>query len=60
MKMLVTRAQLPYELKWAWQDLVKVATGKGTQSDREFARLVERIRHSAAFHYYEPKQLVAG
>lgn len=43
-----------------WRDLVSVATGSGDESDTQFARVVEQIRHNIAFHYYQPKRLVAG
>jgi hypothetical protein len=43
-----------------WRDLVAVATGSGDESDRRFAKVVEQVRHNVAFHYYQPRRLVAG
>jgi len=43
-----------------WDDLVKIATGKGTPRDKAFAKVLVEIRNNASYHYYQPKALVAG
>lgn len=43
-----------------WSDLVKIATDKEDTSKKTFANKVVRIRNNIAFHYYRPKDLLAG
>jgi len=50
----------PPSVRRDWSDLVSVATGSGDDSDTRFARTIEQIRHNIAFHYHQPKRLVAG
>ncbi len=43
-----------------WRELVDVATDKGGGRDRALTSMLRRIRHTAAYHYYQPKALVKG
>lgn len=43
-----------------WNDLVKIALGKGGSLDTDFARVLMLTRNNAVYHYNQPKPLVAG
>lgn len=50
----------PPSIQHQWDDLVAVATGKGTPRDKAFAQILVETRNNAAYHYYQPKVLLAG
>ena len=43
-----------------WDELVKIAVGKGARSDTDFTRVLMLTRNNAVYHYNQPKPLVAG
>ena len=43
-----------------WKALRKCALGEKGGSKTWFAKSLEKIRHNLSFHYYQPKQLMAG
>jgi hypothetical protein len=50
----------PVKIQREWEGLVRVATGTGSARDATFSKILERIRHNAVYHYYQPKMLVSG
>ena len=50
----------PRKTKSDWTDLVSISLKKGQPSERAFARRLVQIRNNVAFHYHQPKRLVAG
>ena len=43
-----------------WQELVDVAIGGKEAPARGFLVWLERVRHDAVYHYYQPKELLQG
>jgi hypothetical protein len=52
--------RIPPGARVHWEDLVRVALDKGGVSDKKFKTILVKIRANLSFHYYQPKQLVAG
>jgi|SRR5450759_432398 len=50
----------PPSTRHHWDDLVKIATEKGTPRDTAFAEVLVQTRNSVSYHYYQPKMLIAG
>ena len=43
-----------------WRDLIRIATRSPIEAERTFTNVLKTIRNNSAFHYYDPRKLVAG
>ncbi len=55
---ILTKA--PLSTRHHWDDLVKIATDKGTPRDTAFAEVLVQTRNNVSYHYYQPKVLITG
>ena len=58
MRRIVKKA--PPSTRRRWDEIVRIATGKGGLGDDIFANILVKVRNNASYHYYQPKALVAG
>jgi hypothetical protein len=50
----------PASTRRRWDEIVRIATGKGKAGDDTFATILLKVRNNASYHYYQPKTLLAG
>lgn len=58
MRRIVKKA--PTSVRRRWDEIVRIATGKGSLGDDIFANILVKVRNNASYHYYQPKTLLAG
>jgi hypothetical protein len=58
MRRIIKKA--PASTRRRWDEIVRIATGKGGLGDDIFATILVKVRNNASYHYYQPKTLVAG
>jgi hypothetical protein len=50
----------PAPTRRRWDEIVRIATGKGSKGDDIFSKILVKVRNNASYHYYQPKALLAG
>jgi hypothetical protein len=60
LQMQLILKKMPPKARAHWTDLVRVALNQSGVSDKKFKTILTKIRANLSFHYYQPKQLVAG